>query len=366
MLWPPRGGAPAAAAPFLSARRALAALRPEYLRVLVDWAALQPAAGRPADLAERVGGCARGLPPCGTYEGVVAQLAAVAAQQRAARAEGRPAPQLVLDILGVPAWAADTAHGCESAGTTDFARALRPVAIADYRALVGDLAAAARAAGAPVAWWSPWNEPNDPRFLAPQRASCAAGGRPLAPAVYAELARALARELSDRHAGGRILLGELGGYGSGSEHRLAAAEFVAALPPDVACLGGAWSVHAYATWGAHARESDPVAALERALDARGGCAAGAPVWVTEAGAGAPEPGRPRLSAPAEEREGCLALARQLEAWRADPRVAVVLQYELRDDPAFPVGLMDAGLSRTFRTYGVWLQRGRQPAAGCGG
>jgi hypothetical protein len=107
-----------------------------------------------------------------------------------------------------------------------------------------------------------------------------------------------------------------------------------------------------------------VGTLERALDARGGCAATAPIWVTEAGAGAPHPGLPRAAdAAAEAREGCLALERQLLGWYANPRVEAVFQYTFREDPAFPVGLLSADLSQLYPTYGLWLAWSRLRAAG---
>ncbi len=120
------------------------------------------------------------------------------------------------------------------------------------------------------------------------------------------------------------------------------------------CLSHDWSVHAYAAYGpAASRAGEPVAALEQALDERGGCAAGARVWVTEAGAGAPHPGRPRRGSAAEQSAGAAALAAQLERWRADPRVAAVFQYSFREDPAYPVGLADPSLRALYETYSVW-------------
>src|SRR5207248_5692215 len=108
---------------------------------------------------------------------------------------------------------------------------------------------------------------------------------------------------------------------------------------------------------------DPVVALEHALDARGGCAAGAPVWVSEAGAGAPHPGRPRSGTAAQAHSGCAALAAQLLRWRADPRVAAVMQFSFREDPAFPVGLVSADLARVYPAYGLWLSWSRALARG---
>jgi hypothetical protein len=367
LLWAPGARAPATAEAFLGARRELSALHPAYVRLLVQWAALQPSASAPPDLAAAADGCARGAPPCGAYAGIAAELEAVASEQRAARAEGRNPPQVVLDIFDAPSWAALAPHGCERPGTPASARPIAPTALDAYRRLIDSLLALGRQEGVALPWWSPWNEPNDPRFLSPQRASCARSAAPVAVAVYATLAQALSRELSAQAPQDHLLLGELGGYTSGSPHRIGVAEFVAALPREVLCLAGAWSVHSYATWGSGGAAGDPVPTLEDALTSRGGCAAAMPVWVTETGAGAPAPGRPRSGGSAEQRAGCLALARLLEGWRADPRVAVVVQYELRDDPAFPVGLIDPSLTGSYDTYELWRHReGPAPAAACGG
>jgi hypothetical protein len=353
LLWAPEAGAPRQAAPFLAARRELTALHPRYYRLLIDWAVLQPSPSRPPGLSNPVDGCARGVPPCGPYPGVAGELEAIASQQRAARSAGEPEPQVVIDILGAPAWAALPAHGCEAAGTPVTARALRPDALPAYRALIAQLVALGRRERVELPWWTPWNEPNNPRFLAPQRAACSGPGTPLSPQAYAGLARAMASELKAEGGGAQMLLGELGGYLDGSPHRLGVQEFVQALPADVLCLARDWSVHAYAAYGGRRAVKDPVAQLEQALDARGGCARGARVWITEAGAGAPRPGRPRSGTAAEEDASHAALAGQLRRWAADPRVAAIFQYSFRDDPAYPVGLVDPGLEGLHRTYSVW-------------
>jgi hypothetical protein len=69
-----------------------------------------------------------------------------------------------------------------------------------------------------------------------------------------------------------------------------------------------------------------------------------PLWITETGAG--------------DRPGaCEAMAAQLRAWRADPRIEAAFQYTLRDDPIFPVGLADAGLTRLHPAHEAWRTRG---------
>ncbi len=359
LLWnPDASDVPDAPPAFSTARRELSALHPAYIRLLVNWAALQPDSSRPPALEGNVSGCVRELGPCAAYRGIAGELAAIASQQKA----DPGGYQVVLDLLGTPAWAAASPHGCERGADEAFARPLRPAAILAYRALIADLLALGRREHVALRWWSPWNEPNDPRFITPQRATCSADGAPLSPLVYAQLARAAASELASAGPGHELLLGELGGYSDGSPHRTSVGQFVAALPADVLCLSHTWAVHAYAVQG-RAEPPDPVGLLEQALAARGGCGSSASIWVTEAGAGAANPGRPRTGAPGEELAGCEALAAQVLGWYSDPRVAAILQFSFRDDPAFPVGLISSDLSHAYRVYGMWLKLAKARAAG---
>jgi hypothetical protein len=353
---------------FQSARLALSALHPRYVRLLVNWAVLQPEPGRPAALDAPVSGCARAVGPCGAYAGIREQLAAIASQQRAAQASGQSDFQVVIDVFGTPAWAARGPGGCELDGTRAFSRPLSDAAIAGYRALIGSLLALGAQEHVSLQWWSPWNEPNEPAFLSPQRPSCTAASPPSSPAVYAELAEAMAAELRADGGVHHLLLGELSAVQSDSPHRTSIASFVASLPPAVICLGEHWSIHAYAARGSAAPSSEPVAALEAALDARGACGRGARIWITEAGAGAPHPGRSRhagatTASAAEELDGCEALAAQLVGWYSDPRIEAVLQYTFREDPAFPVGLVSADLSHQYPTYRLWRNYARVRARG---
>lgn len=357
LLWNPQA---APDGPFSTARSQLTALHPTYLRLLIDWAALQPSAGRPPDLEAPVSGCARETGPCGAFPGVRAELAAIASQQR----PGEPGSfEVVIDILGVPAWAAAAPSGCELDRTPAIARALRPSALGDYRMLISSLLKLGAQEGVALRWWSPWNEPNDPRFLSPQRASCAVGSPLVSVGVYGELARAMSEEL--RAAGGEahMVLGELQGLARDAPHATSIARFVASVPEEVACLGTVWSVHAYASYGAGAGGAEPVQALQSALEARGGCGSHAQIWVTEAGAGAPHAGQQRPLGAGAEAEGCEALAAQLARWYADPRLGAVFQYTFREDPDFQVGLVSASLDHVYPAYGLWLQYSLRRRAG---
>ena len=100
----------------MRARRELAALRPSYVRLLVDWAELQPLANRPPDLAAPVSGCARTVGPCAPYPGLKGELEAIASERRRPQGGRRSGPEVLFDMLGVPSWAAAPASGCELEG----------------------------------------------------------------------------------------------------------------------------------------------------------------------------------------------------------------------------------------------------------
>ena len=254
-------------------------------------------------------------------------------------------------IYGAPAWAAQAPGGCERPGTPSAARAPKPSALAAYRGLIRGILALARGLGLELPWWSPWNEPNHPYFISPQRAVCAGRASALSPAVYTGLVRALQAELAADAHPHRLVLGDLAGFVAPSPFAVGVGEFVAALPDDVACAAGAWAVH-YGLAGRARRAEATVTALERALAARR-CTA--PIWVTEAGA--PTAG---AQAPAA---ACRELARVLADWNADRRVDAVFQYTFREDPLFRLGLADTRLTRLEPAYAVWRAWGaRGPAS----
>ena len=322
-------------APFGRFRDALVALEPSYVRVLVDWSTIQESAGSPPDFDERKDGCSRGQPPCAPYDGIRATLRAAAAL---------PARPVVL-IYGTPDWAANEPEGCEREGVTPFGRMPD---LGAYRALVRAIVAMADEEDIAISHFSPWNEPNTPIFLNPQRRGCAIESRSLAPARYAQLARVMAEEVGLE----RMLLGETAGI-LRHTHATGAAEMAEALPSDLVCGAAAWAQHAYVTspldegrdYKAVRRRDNAelVDGVEAALDSHG-CDRAVSLWITETGAG----GRPGA---------CAAMAAQLRAWRRDPRIEAAFQYELRDDPLFPTGLADAGLERLHPAYEAWRTRG---------
>jgi hypothetical protein len=331
-------------------------LAPAYYRLSVDWSVLQRSPRRPARLGRQEDGCLRGIQPCGPYAGIRDQLRAVASQQRAGRRW-----EVVVLLYGVPGWAAAPARGCERPDITARSRPITAAGLRGYRRLIRDLVAVGREEGVELRWWAPWNEPNQPFFLSPQRAACDTSSPPLAPAVYARLVRAMRAELDA--VGGRrdLVLGELAGFDRAGPLGAGINEFVAALPRDVACAGTVWAQHAYAEAGAAGREG-PVGQLVRALGRRS-CTRSVPIWVTETGVGAPRTGRRRDTGTRALRRGCRRLHALLRRWQRDPRVDAAFQYTFREDTAFPVGLADAELTRVYPTYDLWRAWARRDPDG---
>ena len=154
-----------------------------------------------------------------------------------------------------------------------------------------------------------------------------AGAPPLAPAVYAQLAQAMAERAARRRrraspAARRAQRVPLG-LAASHEHLVVRRRVAAEHRLPERRRGRSTPMRQ----GVSAQpELDPSAVLEHALDARGACGRRAHIWVTEAGAGAPHPGRARAAEAQDEHAGCVALAAQLQRWvdrparRRDPAV----------------------------------------------
>jgi hypothetical protein len=347
------GEVPAAFAPW---RDKVEALRPRWFRLVVRWDQAMPTPSSPPSFAHPEDGCVRGLPPCAPFDGVRGLLRAVASQQRANPGDWR----LLVVFTYAPPWAATGAHGCEQPHTDPRARAVDTEALPGYRNLIRSFLAEARRDGAKVGALSPWNEPNHPSFISPQRATCDAHAKLLSPAVYAQLAGAARDELKGSDI--RLVLGELAGKVAPSPLAGGVAEFVKALPDDVACSGAIWSQHMYTDLPNY-NLAGAVGQMEQALDQRA-CTKGKPVWVTETGVGADHAGRKRAPGEAQLRQDCHAQATSLARWSRDPRVQNVFQYEFRDAPDFPVGLADSGLTRTYPVYDVYRRASRNGTYSC--
>jgi hypothetical protein len=316
-----------------------AALRPRYFRLLVDWSNVQPSGRRPPDWRRRRDGCARGRRPCAPHRGIGAILRAIARRQRA---DG--GWEVVVSPYFAPRWATTAVRGgCPRGG--------RRIRLRAYRRFLRSLAALGRREGVALRLWSPWNEPNHPTFVSPQRTSCARDSRSVAPAAYARVARAAAAELGPD---AQLVLGELAGYRRPQRTATGVVEFVRGLPRDVACASSVWGQHTYVGSGSQRLAPDLgdsgqptlLLALRRALDAHG-CPAQHRIWITETGAFP----RPRA---------CARMHAALSNWSGDPRVDAAFQYTVREDPAFRTGLVTERLNRTRPAYAAWRAWATRP------
>ncbi len=338
-------------APWAGVRDALGAIRPAYFRLVIDWSAIQPSPDAPADLSVPHTGCSRDVKPCLEWFGVRDQLRALASRQR----EG--GWQALAVITWTPEWAAVGAGGCERRGTLAKARPPRVDALPAYRELITDVLAAAREEGAAVHFWSPWNEPNHPGFISPQRAACDRAAPSAAPAAYAQLARTMQEALAEAPGDQQLVLGETAGLLKPTRLVTSVPEFIAGLPQDLVCASPVWTQHAYVGG------DDPVDAAATALAAHG-CPQPHTLWITETGVGAPPRDLSAADPIADPAAGCRALHDRLVQWWQDPRVTVAFQYTVREDDAFPTGLVSSDLTSTRPALAEWTAwgGGREPTA----
>jgi hypothetical protein len=324
-------------------RDAIAALKPSYYRLVLDWPSLEPRSGRPAFDAPNAG-CMREVGPCGNYSGLRDQLRALASRQRGGGWE------TLVVIAGTPEWAARPAGGCERKSATGRNRPPRTGdGMQAYGRFVRRVLDEARAQGAELRYWSPWNEPNHPYFISPQRQVCDAGAESAAVPAYVELARALKSALDAAPGEQELVLGELAGLDERRPMTTSVAEFVAGIPDDLVCASRIWSQHGYVGG------RDPVDDLERALR-RKGCERPA-IWITETGVGAPRSGDERRTSPAAQRRACKRLHRRLRRWYEDERVTAAFQYTFREDDRFPTGLVKTDLSEAYPALAEWTAWG---------
>jgi hypothetical protein len=334
-------------------RDQLVRIRPALYRLVVVWSRVQPSAAAPADLAAPDSGCMRDKQPCAPYAGVRDQLRALAARQR----EDPAAWQALVVFTSTPEWAAVPRRGCQEQAGAGAPRDLKA-----YRALVRGVLALAGEVGAELRYFTPWNEPNHPYFLSPQRAACDPDARSRAIAAYAALARNLRAELGDDR---RLVLGEMAGILEPTSRATSVPEMIRGLPSGLVCAAPVWSQHAYIGG------REPVAAVKAAL-ASHRCRRRHAIWITETGAG-PAPGGLSLARGiTSERQGCRLLHQRLRQWYEDPRVTVAAQYTMREDDLFPTGLVTTDLGRrrpALREWQAWgggrVPDARAPVASCG-
>jgi hypothetical protein len=337
-IWPASHPIPQ---PFARWRDALARLHPAYYRLVVQWSAWQPQAGQPPVFDSPNGGCLRDKPPCAPFAGLRELLQALGERQRA---DG--GWQVLVVLSGTPPWAAAGPAGCERRGVQPISRPPRPgYGIQAYEVFVRFLLQEARRDGVQLRYWAPWNEPNHPFFISPQRARCSVDAPSAAVAPYVDMARALQGVLDSEPGDQQLVLGELAGLDQSRPKSSSVAEFIGDMPKDVACGVEVWSQHGYV--GGH----DPVLDVERALR-RKGCGRQA-IWMTETGVGAPRRGEKRRTSPAAQRQACLRLHARLVRWYRDEHVTAAFQYTLREDDIFPTGLVKTDLSAAYPALAEW-------------
>lgn len=317
------------------------ALRPAYVRVLVPWERLQPIGGRKPNWDAPPSGCPRINPGCRSDRGTRALLTAIKRRQ----AEDGGWKILAVPYF-TPLWAmAGPPRGCQKARHR-HARAQMP-RIGAYRHFLRALNALADKVGVKIDFITPWNEPNHPAFLQPQRARCSVRSRAVAPRAYARLVRAARKEL---RYGQRIVLGSLAGLQRPRVYGAGVAEFIRGLPHDVACIQAPFAQHAYigapGRNGRAPRAADVISAARHellggvvaALDAKG-CGHEKPLWIAETGT-------------FDHR--CRAMSAALRWWAVDGRVDAAFQFTFRESRDYPVGLVSRSLRETYGSYRAWF------------
>jgi hypothetical protein len=334
-IWPEK--AHAVPPEFARWRDELAKVHPAYYRVVVDWSSLQPEAGKPPVFDSPNAGCLRDKLPCGAYAGLRDVFKALAARQKA---DG--GWQALVVLTGTPEWAAAPASGCERPNTEPRSRPPKPgYGMKAYGVFVRFLLEEARRDGVDLRYWAPWNEPNHPFFISPQREKCSSSAPSAAVGPYVEMARTLQSALDEAPGEQELVLGELAGLTDRRAKSSSIREFIADVPKDLACGVKVWSQHGYIGG------VNPVDDVERALT-RKGCAKPA-LWITETGVGAPRSGERRRTSRASQQAACRQLHRRLERWLGDDRVTAAFQYTFREDDRFPTGLVKTDLSRAYPT-----------------
>jgi hypothetical protein len=332
-------------------RDALHKMRPTYYRLSVDWAGNTTPDGATIDFAKPNPGCMRDVAPCAGYNGVRDQLAAIASAQKAS---GSDRWQVMVVLSGTPEQLARPASGCERSGTQPRSRPPTQQGLLRYQEFIVKLLDEARARGVELRWWSPWNEPNHPAFIASQRATCSGKAKSLATEPYAEIARAMKKALDGYPGKQEMVLGETAGL---LEHKPSYTDvpgFIRGLPKDVVCAARAYGQHFYIGG------DDPVDAVAKSLR-RFDCARTHEIWITETGAGRARSGEDRNTTGKAQRRACRQMHRRLVRWYEDPRVTAAFQYTLREDDRFPTGLVTTDLEQAYPALKEWQAWGdREP------
>ena len=339
--------------PFGRWRDELAKMRPRYYRLVVDWAGVSSEDGREIDLAKPNAGCMRDVTPCAGFQGVRGQLEALAEAQK----KYEDAFEVLVVIAGTPERFAARPSGCERGGTQPRSRPPADEAgYSVYGKLIARLFDLAEETGVELRYWSPWNEPNHPFFISPQRTKCRASAPSAAVAPYVELARTAQKELENADGDQTLVLGEFAGLLERKSGYTRVQEFVAELPTDLVCAAPIFSQHGYVGG------PDPTEELAAAL-AGHGCPEAHEIWMTETGGGRPRRGEERNRSEEALARSCRQIRKRLQDWYEDPRVTAAFQYTLREDDRFPTGLVSTELDRAYPALKEWQAWGgdREPA-----
>jgi hypothetical protein len=284
--------------------------------------------------------------PCAPYAGLRDTLKALASRQK----EG--GWEVLAVIAGTPEWAAREPGGCERDGTEPTSRSPKPEAMNAYRKLVEETLAAADKEGAELRFWTPWNEPNHPFSLSPQRERCSPTAEPAAAKPYTEMARTLKSALDETPGDQRLVLGELAALDRRKSESTTIEQFIGALPSDLVCSTTIWTQHGYIGG------RDPI---DNVLDALGkkNCSKPHAIWMTETGVGAARRMSERSTNQKAEERSCRRLHNELTDWYEDERVTAAFQYTFREDDIFPVGLVTTDLTEAFPALREWQQWGME-------
>ena len=322
----------------------LSALHPRYFRLLVDWAALQPSPGSPP--ASRAPG--RRLRPRRRRPAAPTR-ASPASSRRSPPSSGprapagEAAPQVVVDLLGAPAWATLPAARLRSGRTPPRRATLAPARA--RRLSRADRATWSRSDAAKASRCRGGRRGTSPTTLAssaPSARAAAPTGAPLAPDAYAELARAMARRaegLGARRAAAARRARRLRERLAPSAQRRRVRR--ARCPRTSSASSRDWSVHAYAAYGPRATGGGEPGRGTRAGARRTRRLRGGRARLGDRGRRRRARARAgRAAAAPAEAAGRLPRRwpRRSQRWRSDPRVAAIFQYTFREDPAYPVGL----------------------------
>ena len=228
-------------------------MQPELYRLVIVWDMLQPdpaGPGRPGQARPRLH----------------ARQAAVRAATPASRTSCGRWPRASARAAGSRWWCSPARRSGPRAPPQRL-----PGRRARARARRATCAALPRAGRRPCSTWPrpsargsttsrPWNEPNHPYFISPQRKACdalspVAGGRALRRAWRARRGPSSPSTAGDH----QLVLGEMAGILEPSSRATGVAEMIRGLPRELVCAAPVWSQHAYIGG------TDPVATVKAAL-----------------------------------------------------------------------------------------------------